>query len=234
MFDRCVVINLDRRPERLQAFRKRLPIDWPFAPVERVPAFDGVNAEPPPWYGGEHRRRLAGAWACFSSHLAIWRQALADGIESVLIFEDDCVFASDFSARARRFVEHVPDDWHQVYFGGQHLHTETIPPVRVNEHVIRGRNVNRTHAYAIRRPMLEACVETLGQPWPQQTPVNYYNFDYQLGAMHRDAARNVYCPPQWLCGQTAGYSDVSPEVHFLSTLWWKEFPIVDQQEPVPC
>jgi len=232
MFDRVVVLNLDRRPDRLTAFRSRVPTDWPFCSVERVPAFDGSaipRSEIPAWYAPDNKERYRGAWGCFQSHLGVWQKALADGLDSVLVFEDDAVFSPDFSARAITFAEHVPSDWDQIYFGGQHLQTDKTPPVRVNEHVVRGRNVNRTHAYAVRRPMMEFLIGRLGGAWPNQTPVNYYNFDFQLGLTHLRDGRRAYCPTQWLCGQAAGASDVSENVRFYSTLWWKEFPIVEPE-----
>lgn len=244
MFDRCIVINLDRRPERLRAFYGRVPSDWPFAPIRRVPAFDGESSPPPQWYGWEHVHRLGGAWGCFQSHLGVWKQALADGIDSVLIMEDDCVFCDDFSRRAVEFVDHAPsDDWDQIYFGGQHLATDGMPPTRVNDFCCLGRNVNRTHAYAIRYCMMEAAVERFDREWPKQHPYRHYHFDYQLGEMHKNGWR-AYCPIQgvsglkrthWLCGQAAGLSDVNPDGKFLSTLWWNEFPIVEpKREAAAC
>jgi GR25 family glycosyltransferase involved in LPS biosynthesis len=235
MFDRCVVINLDSRPENLNGFRERTPTDWPFAPIERVPAFDGWERidEVPAWYGRENRNKLAGAWGCFQSHLGIWKLSLADGLSNVLIFEDDAVFADNFTANALQFLEHVPENWDQIYFGGEHLHQNETPPVRVNHLVCRGRNINRTHAYAITANMMAHCVETLDRELPDIRPWNYYNFDYQLGAMHE--TRRAYGPTigmnQWLCGQIKGPSDVMHERKFLSTMWWREFGVV---EPVTC
>lgn len=239
MFGRCVVINLERRPERLASFRSRVPHDWPFATIQRAPAFDGAALQPPEWYGFAERRRLQGAWGCFQSHLAVYRAALDDGLDSVLIFEDDAVFRDDFTRMASEFCDAIPSDWEAVYFGGQHLHPDTHPPLRVSEHVLLGREVNRTHAYAMRRPFLEHVVERLSQPWPRQSPYNYYNFDFQLGLMHLREHRRVYCPSftidQWLCGQAAGTSDVAPDVKFHSTLWWREFQIGPaEREAVPC
>lgn len=210
-------------------------MDWPFQPIERVPAFVGEDATLPDWYGGDEKPRYKGAWGCLQSHLGIWRQALKDGLETVLIFEDDAVFAESFSQRALTFVRAVPADWDQIYFGGQHIDSGRCPPVRVNEHVILGNNVNRTHAYAITQEMMQFCIERLTKPWPPQTPLNYYNFDFQLGFMHKRDGKKPYCPPQWLCGQAAGRSDVNPGGAFHSTLWWKEFPIIEtRQEPVSC
>lgn len=181
--------------------------------------------KPPPWYGGDSNHRYHGPWGCFQSHLHIWKQAVEDGLQNVLIMEDDCIFCGNFSQRAKVFLQNVPDDWDMIYLGGEHLHTDRIPPIRINEYVIRGRNVNRTHAYVVNRSMMEYLIDKLSKKWPKQRPNNYYNFDYQLGATHED--KNAYCPTQWLCGQKAGHSDVMHGRRFMSTMWWKEFPIVE-------
>lgn len=234
MFDRCMVINMDARQDRLRAFLSRVPKEWPFAVVERVPAFCGSLENMPAWYGGPIRSNYVGAWGCFQSHLGIWKRAIADGLDSVFIMEDDCVFVHDFTRLAREFIADVPCDWDQIYFGCQHLRTDTMPPVIVTPRVVQGRNVNRTHAYAIRRPMMEFCIEQFDRQWPPQTPANYYNFDYQLGLLHSRYGRIAYCPRKNLCGQAAGKSSVST-VTFISTCWWNEFgAVLPNREEVSC
>ncbi|PKP84114.1 MAG: hypothetical protein CVT80_09975 [Alphaproteobacteria bacterium HGW-Alphaproteobacteria-2] len=96
---KAYVINLDRRPDRLERFREladRLGFDF-----ERIPAVDG-NAP-------ELRERAAGlrpGWsgprvgpyvlACFESHREAWRRLLDSGEPHALILEDDLVLAEDF------------------------------------------------------------------------------------------------------------------------------------------
>src|SRR5690606_11460541 len=52
-FGHAFVINLDRRPDRMEAFTRGLPADWPFVPVERVSAVDGATQRAPAgWRSG--------------------------------------------------------------------------------------------------------------------------------------------------------------------------------------
>jgi GR25 family glycosyltransferase involved in LPS biosynthesis len=164
------------------------------------------------------------------SHFSVWKTALEDGVDSVLVFEDDAVFADDFTPRCRQFLDSVPDDWGQIYLGGQHLNFDRTPPERVNEHVAMGRCVNRTHAYAIRRPCIETALRRLDCEWPTISPVSQYNFDHQLARCH-GTEWQAYCPMKWLVGQASGKSDVNQDGRYFSTMWWKEFPVV---EPTQC
>ena len=231
MFDRVVCINLERRPERYKTFRARLPGDWPFRPVERVVAVDGEQADLPAWYGGEFRPKLKGAWGCLQSHLGIWQSAVDANLSSVLVLEDDAVCCNAFTPMVKKFLDHVPDDWNQIYLGGQHLCTDSKPPVIVNDRVIRARNVNRTHAYAISRNPMEACIQKFANPWHGKG-LKGWHVDHQLGYLHQLGRWNVYCPSKWLVGQAAGTSDTF-ESRMMRTCWWNEFGIA-KPEAVPC
>lgn len=222
MFDRAWCVNLDRRADRWEQFQRRLPADWPFCPIERFSAVDGQVDLPPRWYGtGGSRKRLRGAWGCFQSHLRIWRQAFDDGLDNVLVFEDDAIFCEDFAARALAFLAAVPCDWCQVYLGGQHLKTDRHPPRAVNDQVLRCYNVNRTHAYTIRRPMLEYVVGRFSAPWRAHTERKWH-IDHQLCQLHSTGRWCVYAPTRFLVGQAMGPSDVA--VAMLSHMWWNQFP----------
>ena len=239
MFDRVVCINLKRRPGRWRQFQAGLPTDWPFGPVVRVDAVDGQTANVPQWYGQppanlNHNRDawgecLRGAWGCLQSHLQVWLDALRKGLNSVLVFEDDAVFCPDFTEQAVRFLEAVPVYWDQIYFGGQHLNYNQTPPVKIRAQVLKGHNVNRTHAYAIRDDMMRAAVDRLSRPWAPWRPQDYH-VDHQLGAMHLTGEWNVYCPRRWLVGQTGGHGDVNPDREFHGVQWWNDFSSVMREE----
>ena len=228
MFDRVLCVNLDRRADRWSAFRARLPSDWPFAPVERWQAVDGQAEHPPRWYGHDanQRERLRGAWGCLQSHLAIWRECAGTCPGGVLIFEDDAVLCRDFATRARAFCEALPADWDQAYFGGQHLYHDRLAPLEVSAEVIRGRCVNRTHAYAIRPRMMRALVERLGGEFDAHH-FRDFHVDHQIDQLHATGTWNIYCPREWLAGQAAGGSDVMQGSRIFKTLWWKEFPVLE-------
>jgi hypothetical protein len=153
------------------------------------------EVERPPWW-----KQSPGAWGCLQSHLAIYRWAIDEGLESVLILEDDAEWCDDFVVQATAFVAEVPTDWHQVYFGGQHW-GDRFPSV-VSPWVLRCRNVNRTHAYAARADFMRAAVDKLAER-------DNRHIDYQLGTMHESGKWNVYAPAAWLVGQDVTVSDIA-------------------------
>ncbi len=200
MFERVVVINL--AAERWERFVARLPSDWPFAEPVRFEAIDGLTVPM-----RTHWRKSAKHWGCFLSHMAIMEQAVADGIDSVLVLEDDAVFCEGFAEHAAAFAGGVPNDWEQIYLGGQHVNTTRHRNVIVNDRVITIGNVNRTHAHAMRHEYMKMAREYMMG--------NAYNLtvDYQFGRLH--ASHKVYAPWRWLVGQIPDGTDDADRV-----LWW--------------
>jgi len=158
---RALCINLDRRPERWEAFKRNCPIRG----VVRFPAINGRAVRPPAWW-----RQGGGAWGCMLSHIRILEQALTDGLDRsggvLLVLEDDALFPPDFAERAVRFIRALPADWEQVYLGGQHRGLRVRPPQRVNDEVVRPFMVNRTQAYAVRGPFIRVLYQHLCD-WPE-------------------------------------------------------------------
>ena len=204
--DRVVVISLARRPERLKAFRARFAAAWPGRDLEVAQAVDGKLAPAPDWWTA-----TPGAWGCYRTHQRILEDAIHAGLRSVLVFEDDATFAPDFVAGLEAYWAALPADAGQVYLGGQHL----APPLPVNDLVVRGRNVNRTHAYAVVGP---AAIRELyrwlhsGRHWRGR-----HHVDHHFGRQHPSGVP-VYAPREWLCGQAAGASDISHRS--APERWW--------------
>jgi hypothetical protein len=141
IFDRVVVINLRRRPDRLAAFQNSIAgCNWPFIAPTVFEAIDG-NQVPVPdkWSAG------GGAWGCMQSHRQILERAIQDDVNALLVLEDDACFQTNFRAAVERFLATVPSDWDQLMLGGQHM----IPPEPVALGVVRCLNCQRTHSYAI-------------------------------------------------------------------------------------
>jgi hypothetical protein len=208
MFDRIVCISLKRRPDRREAFLKRVPADWPWGPVEIVDAVDGKLCKHPAWW-----KQGGGAWGCYRSHLGVIEHALNAGAESLLILEDDATFVEGFSEKAQEYLCRLPEDWGQAYFGGQHLKR----PELVCDGVMRAANINRTHAYALRgRRNLEECYRWLcnTENWPTRNHI-----DHHYGRMHEAKVIPAYAPAEWLCGQSA---DAKSDVCWkeMKERWW--------------
>jgi len=198
-FDQIYCVNLDRRPDRWEAFQERIPDDWPFGPIYHVQALDGQRIPRPKWWSAG-----PGAWGCYRTHLRLMEDAINNQYQRILIFEDDAVFHSDFAKGVTCFISSLPEKWSIAYLGGQHLKARLHPPIKVNDHVFRPYNVNRTHAYALQLPGLKKVYQHLcGKDWNTG-----HHIDHHLGRYHQ-VAKDVYCPAEWLVGQAAGKSNIS-------------------------
>lgn len=164
--------------------------DWPFRPPERFEAIDG-SAVPVP----DNWKLGAGAWGCMLSHRQVVRDAIADGLESILILEDDAVPVPCFATRVADFLSRVPADWDCLRLGGQHLRN----PTPISPGIVQCVATNRAHAYALRRRMMPGllrCWEMLAED----------HCDIVLSACMRFF--KAYAPDPFLIGQNDSYSDI--------------------------
>jgi hypothetical protein len=189
-FDRVVVINLARRTDRWSRFRSAMD-RWPFATAERFDAVDGAACTPPAtWSHG------VGAWGCLQSHRAVLDAAIADGVGSLLVLEDDAQPVEDLPRRAAEFLSAVPDDWNCLMFGAEHL----TRPTPVAPGVVRCGLSIRCHAYAVRGPLMPM----LSAFWHRNETDHC---DLVLAALMGHFP--TYAPDPLLVGQAAGDSDIT-------------------------
>ena len=92
-FKKTIVINLDKRPDRIDRFVSRVkPLGGVLGKnIERFAAIDG-NAIPEK----DRNNWSAGAAGCKQSHVDIITDCRKNNIKSVLILEDDVTFIPDF------------------------------------------------------------------------------------------------------------------------------------------
>jgi SAM-dependent methyltransferase len=110
------IINLDRRPDRLQHAREQLARIG-ITGARRFQAFDGerlrLTSHRPDWV-------RKGAVGCYLSHAALLKQAQARRAPCVIV-EDDLVLADDFLDSFAAFLSEVPEDWDVLHLpGGEH------------------------------------------------------------------------------------------------------------------
>jgi len=106
-FDGLFCINLDRRPDRWEEVSRE------FARVsiqaERFPAVDGMTL------AHSFRARLFGIppgnLGLTRTVSGLIRRARAQGMRSILVFEDDVVFAPGFEERFEAAFRNLPGDW---------------------------------------------------------------------------------------------------------------------------
>jgi len=115
-FDRIVVINLERRTDRLEAFDKQAQELGFTYQVKK--AIDGKAVGIDPIVAG----RL--------THIEVLQSMAFE--EKVLIMEDDAQFDPDFAEKFPVYMERLPDDWDMFYLGA--IKNQTLP---VNDYWVK-------------------------------------------------------------------------------------------------
>jgi len=109
-FARIEIIHLPQRTDRYQdlsAELKRFGMDIDKARIPVAPQLSDANQFP-----------SAGVYGNFLSHLDILRRAHADGLESVLVLEDDVIFRNALRSMQFRIVQALrARPWDMVFIG---------------------------------------------------------------------------------------------------------------------
>ena len=212
MIPRIYILNLPYKPDRRERLAAHLA-ELELFPAERirwVRALSGDWSPGPAWWKSGN-----GAWGCLMSHLHVVHDAIMDGLESYVVLEDDVCFQPRAKEMLTRLMQEVPEDWDQIYLGGQHLKTpQEVPGCPF---VLRGVNVNRTHAFVLRRKAFAAFQRHIMHA-PDYMAHPGWHIDHQLGQAHERRDWNVYCPAWWIAGQDEGSSNISGRTN--PRMWW--------------
>ena len=137
------------------------------------------------------------------------REARAAGAASVLIFEDDAVFAPQIKDKFSNYFAELPSDWDMLFLGA--LHKDA--PVKISEHIGRITKANSTFAYAIRNTVFDAFIE-LNSRAEHVLDMNSYILQERF---------NCYCFMPNLVWVESEYSDVQNR---LEHHWYLERSLV--------
>ena len=227
LFDRVYVINCPHRRDRITALDENIK-DTGVADCSKMHVFAGVRGElsPPPKYWGAS----AGAWGCYQSHRRLIEDILNEddkSIDSILILEDDAYFPEDALEKINVFMGNVPDDWDQLYLGGQHT---SNPKATTNDAVLKVSTTSRLHAYALRKKVLKTFYTHINEA-PDFIGAFDHHIDHQVEIAHKQGLWSAYCPKSWIVGQAAGKSDIMPE-ESQEVRMWDMYDLLSPDDPV--
>jgi GR25 family glycosyltransferase involved in LPS biosynthesis len=148
-FDKVVVINLDRRKDRLEKVNAQL--EELGITYERFSAIDAKALDIDP------------IQACRQSHL----QVLEESEGKTLILEDDAYFMEGFNERFAQFVELLPDNWNIFYLGAVLLNSQNC-----NHMMVRAMDTSSLHAYCV-NPKFKDIALAQGREYPEHIDVAY-------------------------------------------------------------
>jgi len=179
-FDKVIVINLDRRTDRMDKLApqlEKLGIQY-----KRFSAVDGKKLDIDPIVAG------------LQSHLQVMKQIAG---QRVLILEDDAQFVEDFNEKFEKVMQTLPEDWDIFYLGA--LVPKDVGLIRmVNRHWGIQVLTTGSQAYCINPSRLEYFISKLED----------YNSYIDIGL--RDFAKDLkaYITQPNLVVQFPSYSDL--------------------------
>jgi len=217
LFPRAYIVNLPERLDRRRAMQLELKQAGLRIDGDRIRYFRAVR----PAEAGAFPS--LGARGCFMSHLGIIKQALHDGLEKVLIMEDDlsldrrCLQApADMVARLQR------GDWDFAYLG----HVETLEQQATVRWQQYDAPLATTHFYALNHRVLrrlddylEACLQR-PPGHPDGGPM-HIDGAYSLFRQHNPDIVTLMANPS-LGGQRSSRSDIFPN------RWYDRMPLTRQ------
>lgn len=177
-FDKVVVVNLDKRVDRLEKITKQLD-DLGIA-FERFSAIDGTGKNP----------MLANR----DSHLQVWRENLG---KKILVLEDDAYFVDDFQERFDQVIQTLPENW-DVFYLGALLDKRTGKVIKVNNDWYRQIVSTGTQAYSVHPDIMQYCIDRL----------EIYDGYIDVGLRILAEDMNAYITQPNLVTQYPGYSDL--------------------------
>lgn len=147
--DHAYCVNLDRRSDRWDFFKNQITNLG--LPIERFSAVDGSTLDLP-----AKLKPYVGAIGCKESHIAIYRKALAFGLDKIVVFEDDCAILGH-EDRFKRFLASIPFNW--KWFNAFEPNPEYPNVVEDFSYYRSSYAVNNTHCYGISKEFMRLMIE---------------------------------------------------------------------------
>ena len=201
-FDNIYCHNLSHRPDRWKSVSERF--DKYGIEVQRMEAVDGMDTK----FGGQWRvlTELQQKALNRSTVLAIIRtyentikDAIENGYERILMFEDDVTFHVQFKTLVNEQMKNLPEDWDMVYFGGTRRNYDTVGDV-INKSFKKAFWVDGLFAVAVNKRVFKRLLELWAELTQPADSALLFGIQY-------DNTKRVYCSTPRLCGHDYGYSD---------------------------
>lgn len=191
-FDAIFLINLDRRPDRLEKAKKEL-FKYNINDFYRYPAIDGKDID----YRGPLN---AGQLGCTLSHLGIIKYAKAKKLEKIFVFEDDIKMSMEFNDIISKAIEELPEDWCLFYAGINH----NVPPIPFSKHLVKVSKAYCNHAYAIHSRYYDIIINLIEKNYNQVID-DYY-------AVHINSRYPCFSTIPKIAFQARDYSDLQYKI----------------------
>jgi GR25 family glycosyltransferase involved in LPS biosynthesis len=192
-FDKVYLINLDRRQDRLENFKKEV-VKFDLGDFERFSAYDGNSIDL-----SEYPENVnPGVIGLLQSNLKIIQDSKKNNYKKILIIEDDCYFTEEVT-NIDDYFKVLPEDWDLLYMGGNHnTHWGCEQPLKINDKIIKLHHTFTTHLVGINETMFNTIESILLN---SSTPIDVLYSDLQK-------KHNTYSFTPAIALQSEGFSDI--------------------------
>jgi GR25 family glycosyltransferase involved in LPS biosynthesis len=183
-FDRVVVINLDRRPDRMEKLVPQLEeLDIEY---ERFSAIDAKELDVKPYVAGT------------MSHVAVWKKYKG---QKVLVLEDDALFCDNFNDKFEHVMQYLPNGW-DIFYLGVLLPKNTGRVASINNpYWFKQVMSTGTQAYCLRPDKMDYFIRKL----------DGYEWYIDIGLRLENVDSNCFVTQPNLVTQFPSYSDLREE-----------------------
>lgn len=181
-FDEVFILNLDRDTERMKRTAKILNSHG--VAFTRFPAVDGTDPAfddewkayveegpqlPKERHSGERLIESRGAWGYLKSMQKLLEHAKTEGLQRILLFDDDIMLHKEFTARFAEAWSKLPHDWKVVYLGSAQVDRSKI--TRYSDHLYHpGAMAYGSFAVALDTSIYDQALISVGRfDWPFDT-----------------------------------------------------------------
>jgi GR25 family glycosyltransferase involved in LPS biosynthesis len=180
-FNNIYLINLDKRPDKLQ--ESLYELQKINTTAERISAIDGSLTFK------KGMNLTAGAYGLMLTHIQILEDAIKNNYSSILLLEDDVMFVDGFMEKFESKINFLPNDWDMFYLGGNNIfELGTFIPVtgdlnviinkhnykQLNHELVKTTHTQTTHAVAINNKFLKTLFDYINNN--STLPVDNHQF----------------------------------------------------------
>jgi glycosyl transferase family 25 len=132
--DSVYVINMDKDTKRLYEINASLKAAG--IRYERFPAIDGSRIETHPQIAPICAKFCTnGMKGCALSHHAVWKKAIEDGDQTVMVMEDDAIIPEDINERIADVFARIPYEWDILYVGCRYTCNDKESVAKVGNYI---------------------------------------------------------------------------------------------------
>jgi len=183
-FDKVVVINLDRRTDRMEKLAPQL--EELGIQYERFSAIDANDLNVKAYVAGT------------MSHVAVWKKYKG---QKVLILEDDALFCENFNDKFAHVMQHLPNAW-DIFYLGVLLPDKTGKVDSINNpHWYKQVMSTGTQAYCLNPNKMDYFIEKL----------DGYEWYIDIGLRLENVDNNCFVTQPNLVTQFPSFSDLRGE-----------------------